>query len=78
MLAPASLGAGMDYSGLNIREMVTALAVGLLFGLVVSWGAIYGIDRFLVPEDQPAEITGHGASPAISELVGCKKDRGAQ
>jgi hypothetical protein len=42
----------------SIREIVTALAVGLLFGLVVSWGAIYGIDRFLVPEDQAAEITG--------------------
>jgi hypothetical protein len=38
--------------------MVTALAVGLLLGLLASWGAIYGMDRFLVPEDQPAEITG--------------------
>jgi len=48
----------MDGSDFNIREMVTALAVGLLFGLLVSWGAIYGIDRLLLPEDQPAEITG--------------------
>jgi hypothetical protein len=54
----ASLGPGMDGSDFNIREMVTALAVGLLFGLLVSWGAIYGMDRLLVPEDQPAEITG--------------------
>jgi hypothetical protein len=38
--------------------MVTALAVGLLVGLLASWGAIYGVDRFLAPEDQPAEITG--------------------
>jgi hypothetical protein len=48
----------MDGSDFNIREMITALAVGLLFGLLVSWGAIYGIDRLLLPEDQPAEITG--------------------
>ena len=48
----------MDGSDFNIREMVTALAVGLLLGLVVSWGAIYGLDRFFVLEDQPAEITG--------------------
>ena len=48
----------MDGSDFNIRETVTALAVGLLLGLLVSWGAIYGMDRFLVPEDQPAEITG--------------------
>ena len=48
----------MDGSDFKIREIVTALAVGLLLGLVVSWGVIYGIDRFLVPEDQPAEITG--------------------
>jgi len=48
----------MDGSDFNIREMVTALAVGLLFGLLVSWGAIYGMDRLFIPEDQPAEITG--------------------
>jgi hypothetical protein len=48
----------MDGSDFNIREMVTALAVGLLVGLLASWGAIYGVDRFLAPEDQPAEITG--------------------
>ena len=48
----------MDGSDFNIRELITALAVGLLFGLLVSWGAIYGIDRLLLPEDQPAEITG--------------------
>jgi hypothetical protein len=47
----------MDGSEGNTREMFTALAVGLLFGLVISWGAIRGIDR-LVPEDQDAEITG--------------------
>jgi len=47
----------MDGSDFNIREMVTALAVGLLLGLVVSWGAIYGLDRFFL-KDQPAEITG--------------------
>jgi hypothetical protein len=46
----------MDGSESNTREIVTALTVGLLFGLVISWGAIRGIDR-LAPEDQ-AEITG--------------------
>ena len=59
MPAPVSLGADMDGSDFHIREMVTALAVGLLFGLLVSWGAIYGMDRlFFSPEDHPAEITG--------------------
>jgi hypothetical protein len=42
----------------NIREMAAALVVGLLFGLFLSWGAIYGIDRFMSPDDQAAEITG--------------------
>jgi hypothetical protein len=48
----------MDGSDINIKEMAAALVVGLLFGLILSCGAIYGIDRFLGPEDQPAEITG--------------------
>ena len=48
----------MDGSDINIREMAAALVVGLLFGLFLSWGAIYGMDRFMGPEDQPAEITG--------------------
>jgi hypothetical protein len=47
----------MDGSEGTTKEMVTALAVGLLFGLVISWGTIRGIDR-LAPEDQAAEITG--------------------
>lgn len=55
----ASLGSGMDGSNANnIREMAAALFVGLLFGLFLSWGAIYGIDRFMSPDDQAAEITG--------------------
>jgi len=48
----------MDGSDINIREMAAALVVGLLFGLFLSWGAIYVIDRFMGPDDQPAEITG--------------------
>jgi hypothetical protein len=65
LLAPASLGPGMDASDFNIREMVTALAVGLLVGLLASWAAIYGMDRFLVPEDQPAVIKTLGRSDRL-------------
>jgi len=47
----------MDGSEGTAKEIVTALAVGLLFGLVISWGAIRRIER-LAPEDQAGEITG--------------------
>jgi hypothetical protein len=39
-------------------EFVTATAVALVLGIVVSWGAIYGLNRFLGPTDDPYETAG--------------------
>ena len=29
------------------REIVTATAVGLIIGILLSWGAVYGMNRYL-------------------------------
>ncbi len=39
-------------------EFVTATAAALVLGIVVSWGAIYGLNRFLGPTDDPYETAG--------------------
>ena len=39
-------------------EFVTATAAALVLGIVVSWGAIYGLNRFLVTIDDPYETAG--------------------
>ena len=39
-------------------EFVTATAAALVLGIVVSWGAIYGLNRFLGPIDDPYETAG--------------------
>ena len=36
-------------------EFVTATAAALVLGIVVSWGAIYGLNRFFGPIDDPYE-----------------------
>jgi hypothetical protein len=37
---------------------VTATAAALVLGIVVSWGAIYGLNRFLGPIGDPYETAG--------------------
>ena len=46
----------MDRSGQ--REIVTATAAALILGILVSWGTIYGLNRYLGPGADPYETTG--------------------
>jgi hypothetical protein len=40
------------------REIVTATAAALILGILVSWGTIYGLNRYLGPGADPYETTG--------------------
>jgi hypothetical protein len=40
------------------REILTATAMGLVIGILLSWGTVYGINRYLGPSDDPYETTG--------------------
>jgi hypothetical protein len=40
------------------REIVTATAAALVLGILVSWGAVYGLNRYLGPNDVLYETTG--------------------
>jgi hypothetical protein len=39
------------------RELVTAVAAALILSFFLSWGAVYGLNRYLGPDDLP-ETTG--------------------
>jgi hypothetical protein len=45
------------------RELVTATAAALIFSFVLSWGAVYGLNRYLGPIDDPYETTGSARAP---------------
>jgi|SRR5882724_12629757 len=49
-------GVQVDRSGR--REIVTATAAALILGILVSWGTIYGLNRYLGPGVDPYETTG--------------------
>jgi len=51
---PAWVG-GRDLSG--TRELVTATAAALILSFFLSWGAVYGLNRYFGPDDA-AEMTG--------------------
>jgi len=36
-------------------ELVTATAAALILGVVLSWGAVYGLNRYL-PDDPPETV----------------------
>ena len=40
------------------REIVTATAAALILGILVSWGTIYGLNRYLGPGVDSYETTG--------------------
>ncbi len=54
-------GALVDRSGR--REIVTATATALVLGVLVSWGTVYGLNRYLGPSADPYEITGSVRAP---------------
>src|ERR1700682_2710168 len=45
------------------REIVTATAAALILGILVSWGTIYGLNRYLGPSVDPHETTGTWRAP---------------
>ena len=50
----------MDRSGR--REIVTATAAALILGILVSWGTVYGLNRYLGPGADLYETTGSAST----------------
>jgi hypothetical protein len=48
-------------------EIVTATAAAFIVSLVFSWGAVYGLNRYLGPPADPYETIGSARSPAPSD-----------
>jgi hypothetical protein len=40
------------------RDILMATAGALILSVLLSWGAVYGLNRYLGPSDDPAETTG--------------------
>jgi hypothetical protein len=57
--------ATLDRSGR--REIVTATAAALILVILVSWGAVYGLNRYLGPGADPHEATGTLRAPHQSD-----------
>ena len=51
----------LDRSGR--REIVTTTAAAIILGILVSWGAVYGLNRYLGPGADPHETTGTMRTP---------------
>ena len=45
------------------REIVVGTAMGLVIAILLSWGAVYGLNRYLGPIDDPYETTGSARAP---------------
>jgi len=53
-------GVQVDRSGR--REIVTATAAALILGILVSWGTVYGLNRYLGPGADLYETTGSAST----------------
>ena len=51
----------LDRSGR--REIVTTTAAAIILGILVSWGAVYGLNQYLGPDAEPYETTGSVRTP---------------
>src|ERR1700694_3673116 len=49
------------------REIVTATAAAIILGILVSWGAVYGLNRYLGPGADPHETPGALRAPHPSD-----------
>jgi hypothetical protein len=45
------------------REIVVGTAMGLVIAILLSWGAVYGLNRYLGPDADPHETTGSARAP---------------
>jgi hypothetical protein len=51
--------------------------MGLVIAILLSWGAVYGLNRYLGPDADPHETTGSARAPHPStELTGGLKVKG--
>jgi hypothetical protein len=48
------------------REIVVGTAMGLVIAILLSWGAVYGLNRYLGPDADPHETTGSSASVQLN------------
>lgn len=55
----------LDRSGR--REIVTATLAALILGILVSWGAVYGLNRYLGPGIDAHESTGTLPAPHLPD-----------
>ena len=49
--------------GSDGREIVLGTAMGLVIGILLSWGAVYGLNRYLGPDADPHETTVSARAP---------------
>jgi hypothetical protein len=45
-------------NGSNSWEFITATAAALIIGVLVSWGSVYGLNRYFESNADPMETTG--------------------
>jgi hypothetical protein len=63
-----SAWAGGGVGGMSGKlEIVAATAAAQIFGFVFSWGAVYGLNRYLGLPADPYETTGSARSPGPSD-----------
>jgi hypothetical protein len=55
----------LDRSGR--REIVTATVAALIIGILMSWGAVYGLNRYLGPGTDTHETTSTLRSPQLPD-----------
>ena len=42
----------------HLQELATTLLTAIILSILVSWGAVYGLNLYLGPIEDPAETTG--------------------
>ena len=40
------------------QELVTTFLTAIMLSILISWGAVYGLNLYLGPIEEPAETTG--------------------
>ena len=45
------------------REIVVGTAMGLVIAILLSWGAVYGLNGYLGPDADPYQTTGSARAP---------------
>jgi hypothetical protein len=48
-------------------EIATATVAAVVIGILLSWGAVYGLNRYLGPAGDPQETTATIRTPHLSD-----------